>query len=272
MYSNNHEYFENIYHGRNSKKYENENKLIKKNNNYASIGIKRGTYEGPRLIEDYYTDNSNDVSKINGNNPHIRYNNTTFIENINNNKQNYTNRLNIIQPDYNINRNEAMRIKTITYCSERDDLSKGRSISSNKITQNLQNTNLNYNNQKITKIDENKIRNMNRVELDNNTRNNGNQFYINSNNNTSIKIINKTKNNYLNLNTTDDNKQKMIINNRRKKNNEIYISGNNKNLNNNINYNDSELNVKEFKKYNQYSTKIAYTNRPIKMSSFEISY
>ena len=260
MYSNNHEYFENIYHGKSSKKNDNENKLIKKSSNYITRVVKRGTYDGLRSLEDYYIDRSNDASKLikNNNNSYIRHNNTTFIDNINNNKQNYKNRLNTIQPEYNINRNDVMRINTITYFSERDDTNKGRSISSTTIKQNLQNTHLGGNN----------IRNMNRVELDNNTRNNGNQYLINTNKNTSLKIINKTKSNYLNLNTTDGSKQKMIINDRRKKNNEIYISGNNNNLNNN-NY-DSD--VKEYNKYNQYSTKLAYTNRPIKMNTFEISY
>ena len=77
MYSNNHEYLENIYHSKNSRQYENENKLIKKNSNYITLGIKRGTYDGSRTIEDYYTDHTYDFSKVNGNNSYIRNNNIT---------------------------------------------------------------------------------------------------------------------------------------------------------------------------------------------------
>ena len=267
MNSNNPDYFKNIYLGKNNRKYEYENKPLNKSNNYIKLGIKQGTYDQSRPRVDYLTENSYDISKLYGNNSYYNRYKYSTLENLKNNKQNKNNKLNIIQTEYNLNRNDVMRNNNTIFYSERAEKNKGRSISSTKIKRILENTILN-NNQKITKFDGNNLRNMNKVELNNNSRNDGNLYLVNSNKNTSIKIINKTKS-YINANRNEENKQKMFVNDRRKNKNDIYILDNNLNLNNN---NGSQLYEKNNNKYNKYSTKIADNNIPIKMNAFEISY
>ena len=265
MNSNNHEYYENNYHEKFNRKYETENKPLKNIKNYNTQSVKRGTYDGSQYSEEYFPEHSYDTAKPTSLNSYYTNNKKMTQNESLSDKQNYKIRSNNIHPDYNINinNNDIMRINTITYCTERDDKNKGRSVSITKKNQFLEN-NLSINN-KNSKIDENNLRNMNKVELENNAKNNGNLIFINSNKNTSIKIINKTKNNnYMNSNSINENRD-IINNNRRKNKNEVYIS--NKTINNNF---DNKSNEKE-NKYNKYTYK-NNNDKEIKVSGFEISY
>ena len=270
MYSKNQEYIPNNYQEKNNRKNENGNKSLKQIKNYNTQKMKRGTYEAPHSTEQYFTDHSYDNTKQNQRNSYYQKNKKSSQEdNVINNKQNinYKNKYNKIQPDYKINSNDIMRINSITFFSEEYDNNKGRSISSTKINKKIEDT-LNVNNQNHSRIEDKRIKNMNRVELDNNSKNNSNSIFINSNENTPLKIINKIKSNFPYSNTHDENGEKLIKNNRRKNKNKTYIFDHS--INNNY-LNDNILNEKE-NKLSKYSTKINNNNRLIKMIRFEISY
>ena len=263
MHSNNEEYIKDIYQEKFNRKNETDNKPLKKIKNYNAQRMKRGTYEAPHPSDEYFEDHSYDNAKPNDlNSYYIRKKKLSQEENLLNNKQNVNakNKFTKIQPDYKINNNDIMRINTFTYFSEEYDKNKGRSVSSTKINKKLENT-LTINNTNKSRIEDKRIKNMNRAELDNNSKSNDRSIFTNSNKNASIKIINKTKS-FLNSKTNDENRVKNMKNDRRKNKNEEYMSDNN--LNNNY------LNEAE-NKYSKHSTKLN-NNRLIKMSGFEISY
>ena len=279
MQPNSQEQFDTNYQNRYHRKNKNgvETKPLRTIKNYNTERLKYGTYNTYQQADEFFTEHSYDAIKPNETSSNYTRHKKSIEENLNNNIHNinYKNRTNNNQAEYKVNSNDVMRINTITYYSEKDDVNKGRSSSTIKRSNNMENT-LSMNNK--LKKEEKNVKSTNRIELDNGKKNNDNLVFINTNKNTSIRYINKTKNN--NTSNANDGYRDIIIkNNRRKNKNEIYISesnlnnnNNNNNNNNSNNYiNDNKSNEKEYK-FNKHSTKVGNNNKLIKMSNFEISY
>jgi hypothetical protein len=129
MYSNSHNFHESNYSNKN-KRVIIENKPIKSATNYNSDRFKQISSDTQQNTDDYYTDHSYNSNKRKEKPSSYYFNKkTTTDENSNRPRQNINYKYrpnNKILPSFNENTNDVIKINTITYFSETNDLTKGR--------------------------------------------------------------------------------------------------------------------------------------------------
>ena len=278
MFSNIHNYIENNYTNKN-KRFVTENRPKKTITNYNIDQIKHVASDTQQTTDDYYTDHSYNTNKRKEKPTSYYYSKKT--QNNENSKKprqsiNYKYRAyNNIQPSYNDNTNDIIKINTITYFSELNDKTQGRVSSdkkfkfeSNKI---LSNKTIKDDASKKPKV-------LNRVELNNNKNNNISNTYKK---NSSFKMTHKTRSNFSNdLSKDIDMEEKIARYVRRNEQNDRYMSCNESNINlKNICYN--KLNSKEKEKgrekekvnmYGKLPANSSYNSNFVKINNFEFTY
>ena len=245
-----------IFQDKLNKKYETMTKPIKGIKNHETEYIKRDTiYHNHREINDFYSKKSNGIPEKNGRKiNYISYNKSAYDENLNDiEKINLKNHKSfIINKAYKIPNNDKIRINM--YLSENHDKEKKRTISSNRINKNFENTLSKY------KLNESNGIIKNNEEKNKNLKN---LYFINSNKNTSIKIINIAKNNFSSPNTIDKKSKQLLIKSEKTKNKKEIFDNNNKSLDNNYYYDNPKNNHKYLN---------AINNELIQMTNFEFYY
>ena len=277
MYTISQDYNENNYSDKNQKRYITENRPSKRIKNYNVDRYKQGTSDTQQTTDEYYTDHSYDTNKRREqpSSYNNRNKNTTPDQNLNiiHHNANYKNRSKINnQPSYKENNNDIIRINTITYFSEVNDKTKGRSVSSIKKNNN-DNNNIVIGKEKINK-ENNPKRVLNRVELGNIKKNNiSSTISITKKKSTPLKISHKIRSNL----SKDLNKEVNMVEQitryvRRNEQNDKYMSGNESNFKINC---YSKLNEKETDNENKddkYPKKSSYNNELVKINNYEFTY
>ena len=249
------------------KRFVTESKPIKKIKNYVNTDrIKLGASDIQQTTDEYYTDYSYNAKKKVSPSSYNKNNKKLIVENYNNIRKNKNakNMNNIIQPSYNDNNTDIIRINTFTYFSEANVKTKGRSISSSKKDNCFEN--------KLTGVKssnkaENNPKVLYRIELDNN-RNNCNTINSKINNkNISTKIAYKTRSNHNHF-SNDLNKDMIIPEQKLAR----YVRRNNKN-GKCLSFNESNLNEICDNTLNTIENKyIKNKNKLFQVNNFEITY
>ena len=277
MHTNCQDYNENNYSDIYKKRYVTENRPSKRVKNYNVDRFKQGASDTQQTTDEYYTDHSYDTNKRREQ-PSYHYNrnkNTTPDQNLNiiHHNINYKNRSKInIQPSFKDNNNDIIRINTITYFSEVNDKTEGRSVSS------IKNNNFESNKTIIgrKKINEenNPKKVLNRIELDNIKKNNMNStISITKKRNTPFKISYKIRSNL----SKDLNKGVNLVEQiaryvRRNEQNDKYMSGNESNLKVNCYRKLNEKEIEKEDKKDKYPKKSLYNNELVKINNYEFTY
>ena len=159
--------YQDYYH----KRFVTESRPIKKIKNYVNPErIKLGDSDTQQTTDEYYTDYSYNAKKKESPSSYNNKNKKLIVENYNNirKSKNTKNIDNNIQPSYNDNNTDIIRINTFTYFSEANVKTKGRSVSSAKKDNCFENKLVGGKN---SIKDENNPKVLNRIELDNNKNN-----------------------------------------------------------------------------------------------------
>ena len=274
MYKHCQDYNENNYSDIYQKRYVTENRPSKKVKNYNVDKFKQGASDTQQTTDEYYTDHSYDKNKRREQ-PSSNYNrnrNITPDQNLNIIHQNinYKNRSKIKNnPSYKENNNDIIRINTITYFSEINDKTKGRSVSSIK-KNNCESNNSEIGSEKVNE-ENNSKKVLNRIELGNRKNNVNSTICITKKKNTPFKVFHKIRSNLSKDYNKDINMVEQIARYvRRNEQNDKYMSGNESKLQKDC---YKKINEKEKKdKNNKYPKKSSYNNDLVKINNFEFTY
>ena len=279
MYSNSHNFHESNYSNKN-KRVIIENKPIKSATNYNSDRFKQISSDTQQNTDDYYTDHSYNSNKRKEKPSSYYFNKkTTTDENSNRPRQNINYKYrpnNKILPSFNENTNDVIKINTITYFSETNDLTKGR-VSPDRKINNFESNN--FLASKATKDNFSKnTKVLNRVELSDKKKNISNT----SKKDSSFKS-HKTRSNFSNDIDRDIHIEEKIARYvRRNEQNERFMSCNETNLKNiyfNKLNNNEEEKEKEKEKikgkeniYGKLPPKSSYNCNFVKINNYEFTY
>ena len=255
--------YQDYYH----KTFVTESRPIKKvKNHFNTNRIKSEASDTQQTTDEYYIDYSYYAKKKESPSSFSKINKKLFVENYNNIRKNKNakNIDNNIQPSYNDNNTDIIRINTFTYFSEANVKTKGRSVSSAKKDNCFENKLVGG---KTANKAENNPKVLNRIELDNN-KNNCNTIISKINNkNNSTKIAYKTRSNHNRY--SNDLNQDMIIPEQKLAR---YVRRNNKN-GKCLSFNESNLNGICDNTLNTIENKyIKNKNKFFKVNNFEIKY
>jgi hypothetical protein len=279
MYSNSHNFHESNYSNKN-KRVIIENKPIKSATNYNSDRFKQISSDTQQNTDDYYTDHSYNSNKRKEKPSSYYFNKkTTTDENSNRPRQNINYKYrpnNKILPSFNENTNDVIKINTITYFSETNDLTKGR-VSPDRKINNFESNN--FLASKATKDNFSKnTKVLNRVELSDKKKNISNT----SKKDSSFKSP-KTRSNFSNdINRDIHIEEKIARYVRRNEQNERFMSCNETNLKNiyfnklNNNEEEKEKEKEKIKKkeniYGKLPPKSSYNCNFVKINNYEFTY